>query len=168
MGQLGQGGKNLFQSFDRFDLGADEIAVFEGPASVRNIVTRVTGGSPSFLDGTLRSDIEGSSLYFLNPAGVMFGPSANLDLPGSFYASTAQQLRLDDGSVFDARAGGAVPLLSTASPQLFGFLNAEGPITIAGGPILQIPRGTLGFIGGDVRISGQVFEGEIFRSTPGG
>ena len=42
-------GNNLFHSFTQFDLRAGEIARFSGPANVQiqNILSRVTGGSPS-------------------------------------------------------------------------------------------------------------------------
>src|SRR5688572_1037367 len=42
-----QMGPNLFHSFSHFNLAAGEAANFSGPADVRNIVSRVTGGNPS-------------------------------------------------------------------------------------------------------------------------
>src|SRR2546421_12959605 len=63
-----QRGANLFHSFSQFNLVKDESATFTGPSSVQNILARVTGG-PSSIDGTIRSDIQGANLFFLNPAG---------------------------------------------------------------------------------------------------
>jgi len=82
-------GRNLFHSFERFSLDAGERATFSGPDDIRNVISRVTGGARSDIDGTLRSTIPGADFYFLNPAGVMFGPNASLDLQGSFHVSTA-------------------------------------------------------------------------------
>jgi len=82
-------GGNLIHSFREFNVAQGETATFSGPSSVQNIISRVTGGTPSSIDGTLRSTTSGSSLYFLNPAGILFGANAKLDLPGSSYASTA-------------------------------------------------------------------------------
>src|SRR5215472_1000591 len=48
-------GNNLFQSFSQFDLKAGDIATFSGPGNVQNILSRVTGGSGSTIDGTIRS-----------------------------------------------------------------------------------------------------------------
>src|SRR5919206_4348316 len=48
-------GGNLFHSFSRFNLATGESATFSGPGSVANILARVTGGSASSIDGTVRS-----------------------------------------------------------------------------------------------------------------
>src|SRR5882672_8029183 len=48
-------GNNLFHSFQQFDLNAGETATFSGPANIQNILSRVTGGSPSSINGTIRS-----------------------------------------------------------------------------------------------------------------
>ena len=48
-----QHGGNLFHSFERFDIGTGETATFtgpdpiDGPQSVSNVISRVTGGDPS-------------------------------------------------------------------------------------------------------------------------
>ena len=74
-----QHGSNLFHSFARFGIGADETATFTGPdpidapQSVSNVISRVTGGDASEIDGTLRSTIPGADLWLLNPKGAIFG-----------------------------------------------------------------------------------------------
>src|SRR6056297_1872984 len=65
-------GANLFHSFETFDINTAESATFSGPDSIQNIISRVTGGNASFIDGVLRSGINGVDFFFLNPAGVMF------------------------------------------------------------------------------------------------
>jgi filamentous hemagglutinin family protein len=77
-------GGNLFHSFERFSIGTGERATFSGPDDIRNVISRVTGGARSDIDGTLASTIPGADLYFLNPVGVLFGPNARLDVQGSF------------------------------------------------------------------------------------
>src|SRR5918998_1223267 len=86
-------GANLFHSFARFGLRTGESATFSGPEGIANVIGPVTGGERSDIDGTLRSTIPGADLWFLNPAGVVFGPNARLDLQGSFHVSTADELR---------------------------------------------------------------------------
>ena len=146
-------GANLFHSFGQFSLTSRESATFNGPRDIQNIIGRVTGGEISNIDGLVRSSITSANLYLINPSGVMFGPNARLDVSGSFYASTADYLRLADGGRFDARNLG-VNTLSLAPPAAFGFLGGTpAPISMAGQ--LSVATGqTLGLIGGDIMIEG--------------
>ncbi|MBI3989152.1 MAG: filamentous hemagglutinin N-terminal domain-containing protein [candidate division NC10 bacterium] len=66
-------GNNLFHSFGLFSVGTGDVASFNGPGGIENILSRVTGGQQSLIDGTLRSTIPGANLFLLNPAGVLFG-----------------------------------------------------------------------------------------------
>lgn len=148
-----QVGGNLFHSFGQFSIYSGESATFSGPNSVNNIIGRVTGGQVSTIDGTLRSTIPGASLWLLNPAGVLFGENASLDVPGSVHISTADYLRLSDGGRFDARTPGN-SVLTVAPVEAFGFLgDRPGSITI-NGSFLQVPEGqTLSLIGGDITLT---------------
>ena len=99
--ELGQiRGGNLFHSFGAFNVPSGGSATFTGPATIANILSRVTGGQPSAIDGVLRSEIAGANFYLLNPSGVLFGPQARLEVSGSFHVSTADVLRLADGTTF--------------------------------------------------------------------
>jgi len=93
-------GPNLFHSFDRFSVGTRDVASFQGPSGITNILSRVTGGQLSEIDGTIQSTIPGANLYLLNPSGVLFGPNARLDVQGSFHVSKADYVRLADGARF--------------------------------------------------------------------
>jgi filamentous hemagglutinin family protein len=147
-------GPNLFHSFDRFSIGTGDTASFSGPAGITNILSRVTGGQRSEIDGRLQSTIEGAHLYLLNPSGVMFGPNASLDISGSFHVSTADYLGFTDGAKFSANLGQA-SVLTVAEPAAFGFLgNMPAAITIQGSR-LQVPAGNaLSVVGGDIEIVG--------------
>ena len=147
-------GPNLFHSFDRFSIGTGDTASFSGPTGIANILSRITGGQPSLIDGLLRSEIAGANLYLLNPSGVLFGPNASLDVSGSFHVSTADYLRFTDGATFSAHLGQA-SVLTVAEPAAFGFLgNNSAPITIQGST-LQVPAGkALSVVGGDIEIVG--------------
>src|SRR5687768_13846027 len=46
-------GRNLFHSFERFSLASGERATFSGPDEIRNVLSRVTGGEHSDIDGTI-------------------------------------------------------------------------------------------------------------------
>src|SRR5262245_18139379 len=69
-------GNNLFHSFSQFNLAQGDVATFSGPANIRNVLSRITGNSPSTIDGTLQCTIAGANFFFMNPNGVVFGPHA--------------------------------------------------------------------------------------------
>ena len=145
-------GGNLFHSFSQFGLNNGQSATFSGPGSVHNILARVTGGQASSIDGTIRSTIVGANLFLLNPAGVIFGANASIDVSGSFAATTGQEIKLSDGSSFNATPGAADALLTSAPPAAFGFLTANsGTISIQGSQLNSAPGKTLAFAAGTVR-----------------
>ncbi|OQW92692.1 MAG: hypothetical protein BWK79_14160, partial [Beggiatoa sp. IS2] len=147
-----QVGTNLFHSFGLFNLSNKESATFTGPIDITNIISRVTGGQASSIDGLLKSDIRGANLYLLNPYGIFFGPHASLNINGSLHISTADYLRFADGQQFSAYT--ATPtLLSVAIPQAFGFLdNLHGEITVDGSELALPANKTLSIIGGDIHV----------------
>ena len=147
-------GSNLFHSFGRFSVGTGERATFTGPPAIANILSRVTGGEPSVINGLLRSEIAGANLYLLNPSGVLFGPHPSLDESGSFHVSTADFLRFADGTALYASLG-QESVLTVAPPTAFGFLgNTPAPITLQGSA-LEVPVGnTMSLVGGEIQIVG--------------
>ena len=163
-------GSNLFHSFQDFNLRSHESATFTGPNSLNNVISRVTGGNPSYIDGLIRSTIFNANMYFLNPHGIMFGENARLDVRGSFHASTAYYLRLGNGGRFDAR-NPIDSLLSVAPVEAFGFLGSTvAPISIDGyGEITPVDEKseqfgltvlenqTLSLIGGNISIKNGSF-----------
>src|SRR5882762_10337026 len=46
-------GTNLFHSFSRFNVPTGGSATFDGPASIVNVLSRVTGTEASTIDGTI-------------------------------------------------------------------------------------------------------------------
>ena len=149
-----QAGRNLFHSFERFSLATGERATFSGSDQVQNVISRVTGGAPSAIDGTIRSTIAGADFYFINPAGVLFGPNASLDVPGSFHISTADELRFADGATFSA-TNPTANSFTVAAPEAFGFLGpAPAPILVDRSMLAVPPGEALSLVGGDVTIDG--------------
>ena len=182
-----ENGSNLFHSFGLFSIGAGNTARFNnttGPG-VANILSRVTGGQPSQIFGIINTStgFPGANFYLLNPAGILFGRNAQLDVGGSFHATTADYIRLNDGNRFNAVPSGADALLTVAAPSAFGFLTSNpAPIDVQTGVFnaasmanpftnrLQVPVGrTLLLVGGPVNVgapSGQPPAGFVF--APGG
>jgi filamentous hemagglutinin family protein len=138
-------GANLFHSFQAFSLeardGVAESATFTGPGDIARVISRVTGGRPSVIDGSLRCEIGQADFYFLNPAGVVFGPHATVDVPGSLHVATADELRLADGSRF--RSGDVDDgQLSWAAPESFGYLSPQPANLILRGAQLRFQPGS--------------------------
>ena len=122
-------GGNLFHSFGLFNVPTNQRATFTGPSSISNILSRVTGGQRSTIDGLLRSEIPGANLFLFNPAGVFFGPNATLDVKGSFHVSTADYLKFADGAQFHADLA-RQSVLTSAPVSAFGFLS-QNPASIS-------------------------------------
>ncbi|MFZ5663819.1 MAG: filamentous hemagglutinin N-terminal domain-containing protein [Pseudomonadota bacterium] len=125
-------GDNLFHSFTRFNLGPGDIARWTASdaLTIRNVINRVTGGETSFIAGTIdTSAMPGADFFFLNPAGIMFGDGAAIDVGGTAHFSTAQQLGFADGTMLvSGTASGSS--FSMAEPARFGFLGGNAPITL--------------------------------------
>ena len=179
--ELGQQyGNNLFHSFEWFNLNKEETATFSGPDNITNIITRVTGGQRSSIDGQLISNIPLADLYLINPDGFIFGPHASIDLQGSLHISTASQLRLGDSGTFETRYP-ENSLLISAPPSAFGFLeNQSATIEVERSSLTMQENQNLSMLGGDILINrGQLtaFSGRInlaaitkanLKSTPTG
>ena len=159
-------GPNLFHSFSTFSLAASESAQFSGPASIANVISRVTGAGASVIDGRIGCDIAGANLFLANPQGIVFGPNASLDVSGSFHASTADYVRMADGSRFYADP--AQPsLLGIAPPAAFGFLAASpAPIVVDGTVLATAPGRAITLAAGRLELDGHGGSGAL--RAPGG
>ncbi len=152
-------GANLFHSFGQFGVPTANIANFlnETALPTSNILGRVTGGNPSNIFGTIQtSGFGNANLFLMNPAGILFGPNATLNIGGMATFTTADSLKLADGTVFHAAPNAAADaLLSVAPVASFGFLGPRsGPITVDHST-LQMPEGKgLALVGGAISIVG--------------
>lgn len=148
-----QVGGNLFHSFSEFSIDAGEVANFTGPSSVNNILGRVTGGSISTINGTIQSSITDANLYLINPNGIIFGKDAQLDIQGSFNATTANNLTFSDGSTFSASPSSS-DVLTVAPISSFGFLDSTpGNIQVNAESMSVASGKDFNLIGGNINIS---------------
>jgi filamentous hemagglutinin family protein len=176
-------GPNLFHSFGNFSLNTPESANFLNNSGLptTNILSRVTGGNPSSIFGTINTlDFPAANLFLMNPAGIVFGPTAQLNVNGSFHATTADYIKLGNDGIFYANPAQPT-VLSVAPPSAFGFLTTNpAPIEVQTGGIdfetflptalLQVPEGqTLSLVGGNAPGSDTpgVSIGALDASSPG-
>jgi filamentous hemagglutinin family protein len=162
-------GSNLFHSFGEFGVPTNNIANFlnDSGLTTSNILGRVTGGNPSNIFGMIQTTAFGNAnLFLMNPAGIVFGPNATLNVGGSVHFTTANYLRLTDGVRFTAVPGAQDPLLSIAPVAAFGFLNQNPAPIIIQGSVLSVPEGqTISLVGGNVTIQAGVLEDGTLRSS---
>ncbi|MEM9217340.1 MAG: filamentous hemagglutinin N-terminal domain-containing protein [Cyanobacteria bacterium P01_F01_bin.150] len=124
-------GNNLFHSFETFSISEGSTAFFNNSLFIDRIITRVTGGDRSIIDGLIQTN-GSADLFFINPSGITFGPNSTLDIGGSFITSTADQLEFADGSVFSAVNPSETPLLTITTPVGLQYGSSPGDIIVSG------------------------------------
>jgi len=158
-GKLSKDGANLFLNFQQFGLDAGKIANFKSSDSIQNILGRVIGGNPSTINGLIQLTGGNSNLYLINPAGIIFGNQASLNVPANFMATTATRIGLQDNNGvtnwYNALdKNNYLNLVGT--PSQFAFdLKSSGSIINAGN--LGVPQGnSLTLLGASVINTGQL------------
>lgn len=148
-------GDNLFHSFEEFSVPTDTEALFNNDLAIQNIISRVTGGSVSNIDGAI-GVLGNANLFFLNPNGVIFGSNSSLNLGGSFIVTTADSLQFEDGIEFSASNPQASPLLTISVPVGLQFGNQVGNISNQSNNLRLDPanQSTIALVGGDINLEG--------------
>ncbi|MFG6098158.1 CHAT domain-containing protein [Leptothoe sp. ISB3NOV94-8A] len=136
-----QAGSNLFHSFEQFNLDQHQTANFLTTSNTHTVIGQVIGGTASNIDGLLQVTGSNADLYLVNPAGLLFGPNARLDLGGSFTATTATHLGTDD-QWFEIMGDPDYSTLVTP-PSHFGFsypstIINQGQLTVREGHSLRL------------------------------
>ena len=152
-------GTNLFHSFEQFSVVNGAAANFEHDAEIANIFSRVTGGSISEIDGLIQTQGD-ASLFLLNPAGIVFGDNAQLDIGGSFLATTGDRLIFADGTEFDAVVPKSESLLTVSLPVGIQYGGEAGAIEVSASEnsidndfdLSVYSDNTLALLGGEIAI----------------
>lgn len=146
-------GANLFHSFSEFSVPTGGSAFFNNDLNVKNIISRVTGGKISNIDGLIGAN-GNANLFLLNPSGIIFGSNASLNIGGSFISSTANSLKFADGIEFSATDTSSPPLLTVSVPVGLQYGTNAAAINVQQSNLAVQPQQTLALAGGDVTIEG--------------
>ncbi|MBD2742573.1 CHAT domain-containing protein [Coleofasciculus sp. FACHB-1120] len=158
-GSLSSNGSNLFHSFSQFGLNQNEIGNFLSTPSIQNILGRINGGNASVINGLIQVTGGNSNLFLMNPAGIIFGAGASLNVPASFTATTANGIGF--GSNWFSATGANDYNALVGTPNGFAFAMSQ-PGAIANAGNLAVNTGqNLTLLGGTVVNTGQL-------SAPGG
>ena len=176
-----QKGNNLFHSFKEFSIPTGGSATFDltNTSNINTIFSRVTGGNISNIDGLIKVN-GNANLFLMNPAGIVFGENARLDIGGSFIGTTANSIKFSDGAEFSALNSQKDTLLSINVPIGLQMGNNPLPIKVQGTghtldfnnkfvPLirnssptkLQVQPGkTLALVGGNLNLQGATLHAE--------
>ncbi|MDY7023136.1 MAG: filamentous hemagglutinin N-terminal domain-containing protein, partial [Cyanobacteriota bacterium] len=175
-GSRSQDGSNLFHSFEQFNLDSGETANFIASPETRNILTRIVGGNLSIIDGQIQVTGSNANLFLMNPAGIIFGSNASLNVPASFFATTSTAIgfgEMGNGvpqSWFEAFQANDYSQLN-GSPRAFFVSNAESGVIINAGNLTVEPGNTIGLVSSIALNQGTISapEGNIsLESVPNG
>ncbi|MEX0269764.1 filamentous hemagglutinin N-terminal domain-containing protein [Leptolyngbyaceae cyanobacterium UHCC 1019] len=154
-----QAGSNLFHSFQQFGLNAGQIANFLSNPAIANILGRVTGGDASVINGQIQVTGSNANLYLMNPAGMVFGANASLNVPGSFTATTANAIGIG-GNWFNAIGNNNYAAL-IGTPNSFALTGLQPGAIINAGTLAVGTGQSLTLLGGTVVNTGTL-------TAPGG
>ncbi len=158
-GSLSGDGANLFHSFGQFGLNEGQIANFLTNSAIQNILARIAGPNPSLINGLITVTGGNSNLFLINPAGIVFGPNASLNVPGAFTATTANGVGFGSNWFNAAGINNFSALVGTPNAFYFGGTQPGSIVNV--GNLAVTPGQSLALLGGTVVSTGQL-------SAPGG
>jgi filamentous hemagglutinin family protein len=154
----GDGSAPQILNFESFDIQARESVAFEAPVGGA-VLTRVTGGGGSTIEGTLEG---GGVAVLLAPSGIVFTPT--LEELG-ITAPSGAEVTFDDTGSLTVRtegdllvAGGVidVPGLTSFTLIALGSVNIEGTLELPPGVTLRIEASEIVVAGGISNPGGDV------------
>lgn len=165
-GQLSKDGANLFHSFEQFGLDAGQVANFLSNPNIQNILGRINGGDASIINGLIQLTGGNSNLYLMNPAGILFGPNAQLNVPADFFATTATGIGFSQGNWFNAVGDNQWSNL-VGNPSQFAFSTLQPGALVNLGNLTLEPGNNLTLLGGTILNTGTLSapEGNITIAT---
>lgn len=129
---------NAIIDYSSFNVGAGETVNFIQPSATARVLNRINGNTPSQIDGNLNAN---GILYFVNPAGVTFGPNSVVNAAGIFAAA---------GSMADADFLGNNDFFTGVTGDItnHGIIRADTIAALVGDTVtnngtISVPNGTV-------------------------
>jgi filamentous hemagglutinin family protein len=187
-----QGDETVIRASDRsiinhrsFDIATTERVRFIQPGADARVLNRITGAAPTRIDGALTAN---GRVYIVNPAGVVFGRTATVDVAGLFaaagklsdadFVSGVDRVTNMTGRVANEgtiRAARNVTLTGSQVANLGTIVSPQGSVALAAGEnIVVSDRGSTMFVRvdgaatGDGATAGVTNTGIIDTSSPQG
>ena len=137
---VNQASQQMIANWNSFNIGSSAAVQFNQPNAASSALNRITDQNPTQIMGSLSAN---GRVFLVNPAGVIFGKTARVDV-GGITASTLNMLDSDflAGKYSFSNSGSAGPVINQ------GLLNA-------------MPGGVVALIGPKVSNEGTI-------TTPGG
>lgn len=77
---------NAIINWNSFSINSGEVTRFVQPAATSAVLNRVVGADPSYIFGSLQSN---GTVFLVNQNGILFGPTAKIDVNGLVASSLA-------------------------------------------------------------------------------
>lgn len=159
-GSLSGDGQNLFHSLQQFGLDQGQIANFLSNPDIRNILTRIVGGDASIINGLIQVSGGNANLFLMNPAGMIFGPNASINVPGDFVVTTGSAIGFGNDQWFQVFSDNDYNAL-IGNPSQFAFDLANPGLIINAGDLSVTEGKNLTFLAGNIVNTGSL-------AAPGG
>ncbi len=177
-GSFSGDGRNLFHSFQQFGLNPNQVANFLSNPQITNILGRVVGGDPSVINGLIQVTGGNSNLYLMNPAGIVFGSNASLNVAGDFTATTATGIGFGDSWFESVGSNNYQDLVGNPTALAFdltqpGAIINAGDLEVEAGKSISlvagkvINTGTVTASGGGITIAAIPGSSKVKISKPG-
>lgn len=140
--------------YSRFDIGQGQGVNFQQPAATARAFNRIDSANPSRIDGSLTAN---GTIYLVNPAGIVFGQNAVVNV-GALYAAAGNFTTFNDFNTTTALTGDVINLGSLTAGQAGG----DHTLALLGQRVANLgsvsaPDGTIVMAAGD----------SVILTTPG-
>lgn len=132
-------------NYRSFNIGSNESVRFVQPDASSRVLNRITSAAPTRIDGNLSAN---GRVYIVNPAGVVFGRSAVINVNGLFAAA---------GNMSDADFNRGIDRVTGMTGRVAneGLIRVDqgGTVLLAGGQVANMgnivaPQGTVAMAAG--------------------